>query len=186
LAAQNGTGTSVTFDGAPGQVLLAQPAQLNAVVPGSIAGPRTVVRIFSGSALVASTAALVSEVSPGIFTQNYSGTGAAVALNEDGTVNSASNPAARGSTISVFVNGLGNADPSLAGADPTPAPPQLRATIARRSAPVISIGSTPGSPAAVRRVQLSVPAEIDAGPAVPIIISQSGVSTQSGVTVSVR
>ncbi len=45
--------------------------------------------------------------SPALFTVDASGTGQALALNDDGTLNSADNPAARGSVIGLAVNGLG-------------------------------------------------------------------------------
>jgi hypothetical protein len=43
----------------------------------------------------------------GVFTADGSGEGQALALNEDGTLNAAMNPAARGSIIGIALNGLG-------------------------------------------------------------------------------
>jgi hypothetical protein len=42
-----------------------------------------------------------------IFTADRSGEGQALALNDDGTLNAATNPAARGSVIAIALNGLG-------------------------------------------------------------------------------
>jgi uncharacterized protein (TIGR03437 family) len=44
---------------------------------------------------------------PGIFTKTQTGTGQAAALNQDGSPNSEANPAARGSTVSLFATGEG-------------------------------------------------------------------------------
>jgi len=61
----------------------------------------------------ARTVAVVA-VSPGIFTIDESGTGQAVVLNSDGTVNSSTNPAARGSMLTMWITGMGLFDKSYA------------------------------------------------------------------------
>lgn len=48
---------------------------------------------------------------PGLFTRNSVAIGQAAALNQDGTVNSADNPAALGSVISLFLTGAGAMQP---------------------------------------------------------------------------
>ncbi len=48
-----------------------------------------------------------TEAAPAIFTADGSGAGQALALNEDGTLNSAANPARRGSVLGLAVNGMG-------------------------------------------------------------------------------
>jgi hypothetical protein len=50
---------------------------------------------------------------PGVF-MNYGTNSFAVALNQDGSVNSATNPAAPGSIVAVFANGLGSITPEQA------------------------------------------------------------------------
>ncbi len=54
--------------------------------------------------LVAQIAAAVADAVPGVFAD---GSGQALALNEDGTLNSAANPAARGSILVLFGTGEG-------------------------------------------------------------------------------
>ena len=49
----------------------------------------------------------VTAVSPGVFTVDMTGTGQAVVLNQDGTVNSSTHPAPRGSVLTLWVTGLG-------------------------------------------------------------------------------
>jgi uncharacterized protein (TIGR03437 family) len=49
---------------------------------------------------------------PGIFTQDSSGRGQAAARNQDGSTNSAANPAKAGEVITLFATGLGR--PGLA------------------------------------------------------------------------
>ncbi len=68
----------------PAPVLYIQADQMNAVVPFEITGPAT-------------------EAVPALFTSNATGRGQSAVLNQDGSVNSPSNPASRGSVISVFM-----------------------------------------------------------------------------------
>ncbi len=53
----------------------------------------------------------VARIAPGVFTVDGSGTGAAAAVNEDGTFNSAAHPAERGSLVSFYATGFGPLTP---------------------------------------------------------------------------
>jgi uncharacterized protein (TIGR03437 family) len=55
----------------------------------------------------------VKAARPGIFTRDGSGSGYAVALNEDGSINSASNPAEKTSIITFFATGEGLIEPAV-------------------------------------------------------------------------
>ena len=48
----------------------------------------------------------VAATAPGLFTANSSGKGQGAILNQDGTVNTAANPAAAGSIVQIFLTGL--------------------------------------------------------------------------------
>jgi uncharacterized protein (TIGR03437 family) len=50
---------------------------------------------------------------PGIFTTGGTGSGQAIVQNADGSLNSSSNPAAKGSTISILATGAGQTTPTL-------------------------------------------------------------------------
>jgi uncharacterized protein (TIGR03437 family) len=101
-------GTSVTFDGMAAPLLYAGANQINAIVPFGVArktGTGIVVTVNGVTSLEASEA--VAAAAPGIFSSDMSGTGQAAALNQDGTVNSPANPAARGSIVSFWITGAG-------------------------------------------------------------------------------
>src|SRR3981081_449769 len=55
----------------------------------------------------------VADAEPRIFTSDGTGTGEAAVLNASGTINSAANPAPRGSVITFYVTGLGAMDPPV-------------------------------------------------------------------------
>jgi len=91
-------GTRILINGVPSPVLYASANQVNIVVPYEVQ-PGTAANIVAQSGGVSSSVFQtgVGETSPGLFTLNSSGTGAVAALNLDGSVNTSSNPAARGS-----------------------------------------------------------------------------------------
>jgi uncharacterized protein (TIGR03437 family) len=104
-------GVTVTFDGKPAPLLWVQDGQINTVVPWSVAGPTTEICVTYNTVETNCLSSAVVEAAPGVFTAD--GTHAA-ALNQDGTVNSAANPAAPGSTVTIFATGLGPISPPQA------------------------------------------------------------------------
>jgi uncharacterized protein (TIGR03437 family) len=50
-------------------------------------------------------------VAPGVFTIDGTGYGQIAAINEDGTVNSPAQPAARGSVVAMWLTGFGRMQP---------------------------------------------------------------------------
>ena len=112
--------TQVPFDGVPGAMIYALAGQVSAVVPYEVSGKSTtqvqVTYQGQGSNIVSMP---VSTAIPGIFTMDTSGHGQGAIVNQDGTVNSAANPAPAGSIISVYATGEGQTSPG--GADGKPA-----------------------------------------------------------------
>jgi uncharacterized protein (TIGR03437 family) len=105
-------GVQVTFNGTPGPLLYVQDGQINAIAPWSLQGGQTVdVCVLYNGAQTNCLAPPVVAADPGVFTVD--GTYAA-ALNQDGSFNSASNPARVGSIVTVFATGLGAINPPQA------------------------------------------------------------------------
>jgi uncharacterized protein (TIGR03437 family) len=128
---------------------------------------------------------------PGMFTLNTTGGGQAVALNEDGSVNTQDNPAAAGSVVSLWATGTGEADlPVLDGqvitdVRPKPLAP-LSVLIDGIYSEVLYSGGSPGMVAGVTRIDVRIPAEVQPRAAEPVVLNAGAVSSQSGVTISVR
>jgi hypothetical protein len=90
-------GVSVSIDGIAAPILYADPGQINLVAPFSVPPMSAVpVEIHRSGSLAALFQKQVSQVHPALFTSDGSGFGLLAALNQDGSINSASNPAARG------------------------------------------------------------------------------------------
>jgi len=112
IAAEAG-GTSVLIGGVPALILYAQANQVNTVVPYEIAGTTsTTLQVGYQGRRTPAMSLSVAPSAPAILTINGSGAGQAAILNQDGTVNSAANPAAKGSIIALFATGDGVESPA--------------------------------------------------------------------------
>ena len=100
--------TSVTFDGVPAPLLYVSSGQINTVVPFAAKNTTHICVAYFFNAPSCMDAAITT-AAPGIFTLPATpGTFAfAAAVNQDGTINSATNPAPRGSIVTIFATGLG-------------------------------------------------------------------------------
>jgi uncharacterized protein (TIGR03437 family) len=103
---------SVAFDGLPGTVLYASPAQINVAVPYGVAGKSfTEMHLLAGGVQAAPRVLPVTARAPNLFGGPFSEcqrTGfLAVAVNQDGSLNSCAHPAKLGSVVSFFLNGIG-------------------------------------------------------------------------------
>jgi uncharacterized protein (TIGR03437 family) len=102
----------VTFDGTPAPLLWVQDQQVNVVAPWSLTpGQTTQVCVTYNTVKTNCLTSQVAQTAPAVFTVD--GTYAA-ALNQDGTINSADNPAPLNSTVTVFATGLGPINPPQA------------------------------------------------------------------------
>jgi uncharacterized protein (TIGR03437 family) len=102
----------VTFDGTPAPLLYVQDAQINAVAPWSLTpGRNTQICVSYNNVNTNCLTWPVVQTAPAVFTVD--GIHAA-ALNQDSTINSATNPAPVGSIVSVWATGLGPIAPPQA------------------------------------------------------------------------
>jgi uncharacterized protein (TIGR03437 family) len=102
----------VTFDGTPAPLLWVQDRQINVLAPWSLTpGKMTQVCVSYNEMKSNCLTWPVAETDPAVIMVDsvY-----AAALNQDGTVNSATNPAAPGSIVTVFATGLGPISPPQA------------------------------------------------------------------------
>jgi uncharacterized protein (TIGR03437 family) len=166
------------------------------IVPYEVSGGTTTnvslsfVNTFNNQAPAAVPIQLAASA-PGVFTSDASGSGVAVAINQDGTVNTAANPAARGSVVLLYATGEGATAPSVAdGAITTgrivPGPIlAVTLTIGGLPARVISAESAPGSVAGVMQIEAIVPTGVAPG-AAAVVVTVGSASSQAGVTLNVK
>lgn len=132
----------------------------------------------------------VAAARPAIFTTNEQGTGQGAILNQDFLPNSATNAAERGSVVQIFATGLGATTLAVPSGQSAPGdPPALvtaavEARIGGQSATVQFAGLAPGF-VGLYQVNVVVPANIQPGPGVELILTQNGVSSNT-VTLAIR
>jgi uncharacterized protein (TIGR03437 family) len=106
-------GVQVTFDGRPAFVMRVFFGQIECIAPTAIAGQRiTRVQVSIEGALSNILNVPVAPTALGLLAADGSGSGLANAQNSDGTRNSESNPAARGSMVTIFLTGAGITNPA--------------------------------------------------------------------------
>jgi uncharacterized protein (TIGR03437 family) len=167
------TGTRVLFDATPAPILYVQSDQINAVVPFGVAGPTTGITLQASAQTFGPGTMNVFDAVPALFTADGTGHGQAAILNQDETVNSAANPAARGSVISVFMTGAGRMIPAQSDGSPGPlsAPfpvPVLGAACSLGQ--VLYAGAAPGLVAGAVQVNVRIGQDVSPGDHVPIIV----------------
>lgn len=196
-------GTQMFLGGLPMPLLYAGPGQVNALVPQGIAPNATYpLVVMRGTAQSVPVPLTVTELQPGAYTVNTSGSGAGIVTNAlTGILNSASNPAHAGDYLVVYATGLGalvgrdgQSEPSDGAAAPTnivySTTAQVTATIGGVNTPVLFSGLT-ATFAGLYQVNLQVPAGVAPGSAVPLVLTAtdaaSGVSAVgNAVTVVVQ
>jgi len=109
-------GVQVLFNDVAAPLLYAGPNQINAIVPSSVYGLITTsVQIVTPNGTLTGPTLSVVPSEPEVFQNGPAmpGGGAAVALNQDGSLNSASNPASGGSIVTIWATGAGESPGDL-------------------------------------------------------------------------
>ncbi|MEO5925010.1 MAG: hypothetical protein ABIR70_14410 [Bryobacteraceae bacterium] len=184
-------GTSVWFDGVQAPLLYAGPNQINVVVPFEVSGDRTELLVRRGGVVAANLTVALAASAPAIFALNASGVGPAAVLNQDGSINSATNPARAGEVVSFFATGAGTMDPPATdgtlGRDIKQRPVLPVSTkIGGEEAEVLYAGPAPGLIEGVLQVNCRVPSDLPAGLAVEVTLLVGGVPSPVGPTLSIR
>jgi len=183
--------TTVTFDGVAATLVSVTTTQITAIVPFNVAGKTsTQLQVVAGGQTATSVTLTVTPSAPGIFTLNGAGSGQAAVLNQDGTVNSVTNPAVKGTVVSIYATGGGQTNPAGVSGQIVSFPLPLNVapvtvTIDSQSATVAYAGGSPGLYAGVLQVNAIVPASPNTG-SVVLLLNIGGVLSQQGVSIAVK
>ncbi len=167
-------GVVVLVNGTPAPIVYVSAKQVSAIVPAGVTGPVAQVAVQYLGVSGKSVAVQVAAAAPAFFTLDSSGSGQALAINADGTVNGPSHPAAPGSAVTMFLNGV----PSQFLAGP------LSITIGGQTATIATLtpaGSAPGVMAAVVQTSSGTTKVTSA----QVLAQVGGISSPAGVTITV-
>ncbi len=194
--------TQVLVNGAAAPLFYVSPGQINVPLSLSLPTSGTVnlqaVRQSTGQIYGSAEVALAS-ASPGLFSADSTGSGEIVALNQDTTQNSPSNPIPRGQVLQIYATGQGPvSNPPVdgtvsTGQVPTAAIPEvILGTTFVPSSNVQYSGLAPGL-IGVWLISVEIPMTATTGTAVPIQVfmnsipsNNPGAPTQVATTVSIK
>jgi uncharacterized protein (TIGR03437 family) len=182
-------GMRVFFGGVPAPVVYTWDQQVSVIVPYEVTGQSsTTAQLEYLGQLSAPLALQVTAAAPGIFSENASGTGQGAILNQDFSLNSASNPASPGDIIQIFATGEGDPQGNyVTGLFPTSSPidTNVSVTIGGAQAEVIYAGVAPYEVGGVMQVNAKIPSGTASGN-VPVQIMIGSGTSQPGITVAVQ
>jgi uncharacterized protein (TIGR03437 family) len=167
-------GNQVRFDGVKAAIIYSDQGIFAVQAPVEIAGKTTtfVTVVNAAGAESLPVAVPVYPVDRSVLTQDSSGGGDGAIQNEDGTLNSAENPARIGSTITVYYINGGITNPQVPNGAVNPVTSLLPTFtiggtwfIGGLPAQSVYDGPAPGSLGGVAQANLKVPASLPAGPA---------------------
>jgi uncharacterized protein (TIGR03437 family) len=184
-------GASVSIGGTAAYLTYAQDGQINALVPFGAGGTQTTIQVEVNGVMSSSVTVPIANASPGIFTQAY-GPGQIWMVNQDGTFNSSSNPAARNTYVAFWMTGQGYVN--------APPPDGIQPTGPPFPTPVLPVSASLGGaqlPAAnlvfdglvySGEVQINVliPANAPTGSAVPLVVTIGGASSRTDATIAIQ
>jgi uncharacterized protein (TIGR03437 family) len=184
-------GAQVFVNGVPCPLLYVSASQINAIASFAVDGDTNATVVVQYLGVSSDPVPLTATVAaPGIFSQSFTGTGLGSILNLDDSVNSPSNPAARGSFVAMFATGGGQTTPPgldgsiYAAAGSNPQLP-VRVQVGGIDAEVSYVGAAPGFVQGALQVNFRIPANAPTGE-VPVILTVGNAASQSGLTVSIR
>ena len=154
--------TAVLINGVRAPLLYVSPGQINAQVPSQTATGTATVAVETSGVLTPSVSVTITATAPEIF---IAGATRLLAFDQDGSVNTATNPAAAGSIVTIYLTGQG----ALA----SPA-----ASIGNLPAQIAYAGPTPGT-VGVAQMNLKVPA-LQPGD-YQLSVTMGGVRSNSGL-----
>src|SRR5579871_743976 len=102
--------------------------QIAALVPFGINGSVVQFQVNNNGKLSNVVTEFANLTTPGVFTQDESGSGYAAALHKDGSLVTPDKPAQEGETVAVFMSGLGTVSPAVADGVGAPSNPLSQTT----------------------------------------------------------
>jgi uncharacterized protein (TIGR03437 family) len=177
------SGAEVSVDGSPTTVFYSSPKQVNFLFPSSVSGETSASLQIQCAGLKSPVFDVpVLNLAPAIFTVGQNGTGQAAIVNPDGSMATAATP---GSIIQIYGTGFGMLGPVESDGLRHLLLP-VTATIGGMPATVLFAGEASGTTTGLQQINVEIPANAPAGPAIPLQLTVGGVNTAAGVTLAIQ
>ena len=158
---------SVSVNGTPAPLYYVSPGQINAQVPYEAVAGRAAIAVTNGSGAPLSSTLPLTNTAPGIF----------LVVNQDGSVNSASQPAPGGSTVSVYLTGIGPVAGAVTGSAAPSSPPLTTAQSVTTSLGTLTFAGLAPGYAGLAQINLTLP--VRAPGAYPLTITVAGAASNT-------
>jgi uncharacterized protein (TIGR03437 family) len=185
------SGVSVQVNGKAAPIYFVSPGQINFLVPYAAGGSTATIVVRNNNTTSNPVTVPVAATAPGIYTLDQSGSGAGAILHADYSVVDASNPAAAGETVLVYLTGMGTVTPTLA--DGTAGTPgtlyrsnagDIAVLVAGKPGTVLFDGLAPGYPG-LYQINVTLPAPLANTGSLPLAI-QTGNAYHDQVDIPIR
>ena len=182
-------GVQVTFNEVAGPIFFVNRNQVNVQAPYELAGSDfATIRVLAGGVARTTLVSPVTAAVPAIYSIS-GGKGQIVSLNQDGSLNGPNSPAKAGEVLVLFASGDGQSNPpgrtGVPAAAPLPSPVlPVIVEIGGRAARVLYSGPAPGF-VGLMQLNVTVPAETNAGPDISIVVRVGTASSPAGSTVAI-
>jgi uncharacterized protein (TIGR03437 family) len=183
-------GIQVFFDGIAAPLLYSSANRITLEAPFELAGPSTKIVVSNEAGESEPISAPVASAAPALLTASQLGNGQLAALNEDGSVNSATNPAAVNSVVSIFGTGWGQTTPAgmdgsvPGGVLPVPVLP-VSVQLGGLQAYLLYAGAAPATVEGVFQVNFRIPPLAPTGTYVMVVLQVGSALSQTDVWISV-
>jgi uncharacterized protein (TIGR03437 family) len=184
--------SQILFDGVPAPVVYTSAGQFSGIVPYSVSSKTAVeaVAVYQGQRSAPLTVNIAPSA-PGLFSLNFTGSGQAAAFNQDGTLNSETNPAAKGSIVVFYGTGEGAMTPEIRDGSVAPGLPPWRPiqplsmTVGGAPATIVYGNTAPSSVAGLLQVNAQLSPDTPSGRQ-PVVLRAGSGQSQPDLTIWVR
>jgi uncharacterized protein (TIGR03437 family) len=181
-----GSDAQLLIGGSAVPAISTNATQITAIVPPGVPIPAADVVVQSGGAASNPVVVPIIATAPGIFSANGKGYGQGYILNNDGTLNTPSNPAAPGDKITIYATGIGPVS-FTEGYAVTQFPSNVFIDGIFCAGVAAALGPVAGFPGNVYQLTIYVPnpANFTFPALAPVILQMNDVSSQYGVAISI-
>jgi uncharacterized protein (TIGR03437 family) len=183
-------GVTVQVNGKASPIYFVSPGQINFLVPFATTGSTASIVVQNNGVNSNTVTVPLGATSPGVYSLDQSGSGAGAILHTDYSLVNASNPAAAGETVLVYLTGMGTVTPNVADGTAGTITTLYKSNadvgvlVAGRAASVAFSGLAPGFPG-LYQLNVTLPPALGFSGSLPLVI-QTGNAYHDQVDIPIK